>query len=250
MKIKVFGTLADLGAAAAEQAAGIISKAIEQKGRARIILSTGASQFPFFDALAGYPIDWARVEVFHLDEYIGIDDQHKASFRRYLKERFESVLKPGKMHYVSGEGDVAAHMAALSVEISSAPVDLGMIGIGENGHLAFNDPPADFDTEEPFIIVNLNESCKAQQVREGWFPSIDDVPPTAITMTISQIMKCEAIISVMPYAVKQNAICDTLRQDISNMHPSTILREHADVTIYLDNNSADKLNADELAKYA
>jgi len=249
MKIRVFDTPALLGAAAAEQAAGIINGAIEKNGTARVVLSTGASQFPFFDALGAYPIDWARVEAFHLDEYIGIDDSHIASFRKYLRERFDSVFQPGKMHYVSGEGDVAADIAALSAEVNSAPIDLGMIGIGENGHLAFNDPPADFDTEAAYHVVYLNETCKAQQVREGWFPTLADVPATAISMTIKQILKCGTIISVVPHAVKANAIREAVRQEVNNMLPATILKEHGDATVYLDGASAAGLAGEELEAF-
>ena len=250
MKIRVFGTLEQLGAAAAAQAAGILNGAIEKNGTARIVLSTGASQFPFFEALAQYPIDWGRVEVFHLDEYIGIDDNHIASFRKYLRERFADVLQPGRMHYVSGEGDVAANIAALSAEVSSAPIDLGMIGIGENGHLAFNDPPADFDTEAVYHVVQLNDACKAQQVREGWFPTPADVPPTAISMTVRQILKCRVIISVVPHAVKAYAVGETVRQAVNNRLPATILKEHGDATLYLDEASAAGLSAEERARFS
>jgi len=250
MRIRVYNTLPALGAAAAEQAAGIINAAIAKSGAARIVLSTGASQFPFFDALAGYPINWARVEAFHLDEYVGIDDQHIASFRKYLRERFDSVFKPGRMHYVSGEGDVAASIAALRAELLRAPIDLGMIGIGENGHLAFNDPPADFETEAAFHVVYLDDACKAQQVREGWFPTPADVPPAAISMSIKQILKCKAIISVVPHAVKVDAVCGTVRQEVNNMLPATILKQHGDVTIYLDSASAAGLTGEELARWA
>ena len=250
MKIRVYGTPKELGAAAALQAAGIINEAIEKNGCARVVLSTGASQFPFFDALAQYPIDWGRVEAFHLDEYIGIDDRHIASFRKYLRERFDSVVHPGKMHYVSGEGDVEANIAALSAELLRAPVDLGMIGVGENGHLAFNDPPADFDTDAPYHIVYLNDTCKAQQVREGWFPTPADVPPTAISMTVRRILQCEAIISVIPYAVKANAVSGLVRQEVNNMLPATILKRHDNATLCLDSDSAAGLNAEELARWA
>jgi len=249
MKIRVYDSTQALGAAAAAQAAGFIEAAIKEKGCARVVLSTGASQFPFFDALKEYPIDWGRVEAFHLDEYIGIDDKHIASFRKYLRERFDSVFAPGRMHYVSGEGDVAANIAALSDEIRRAPIDLGMIGIGENGHLAFNDPPADFETEAVYHVVYLNETCKAQQVREGWFPTPADVPATAISMTIRQILKCGAVICVVPHAVKANAVREAVRQEVNNMLPATILKEHGDTTIYLDGASAAGLEEEELARY-
>jgi len=250
MKIRVFDTPQALGEAAAAQAAGIINGAIVNNGAARIALSTGASQFPFFEALKGFVIDWARVEVFHLDEYIGIDDQHIASFRKYLRERFDSVFSPGAMHYVSGEGDVAANIAALSAQVSAAPIDLGVIGIGENGHLAFNDPPADFETEAVYHVVNLNEACKAQQVREGWFPTPADVPATAISMTVRQILKCKAIVSVVPHAVKANAVCGAVRQGVNNMLPATAFKRHGDVTLYLDAASASELTEEELAQWA
>ncbi|MCL1951458.1 MAG: 6-phosphogluconolactonase [Oscillospiraceae bacterium] len=249
MKIRVFSTPEDLGAAAAEQAAGVINGAIEERGSARIVLSTGASQFPFFDALGTYPIDWARVEAFHLDEYIGLSESHPASFRKYLRERFDSVFRPGKMHYVSGEGDVAANIAALSAEVLKAPIDLGMIGIGENGHLAFNDPPADFDTEAVYHVVTLNEACKAQQVREGWFPTPADVPAAAISMTIRQIMKCKAIISVVPHAVKAYAVREAVRQAVNSMLPATVLKQHGEATLCLDEASAAGLTGEELAAY-
>ena len=249
MIIRVFDTPERLGAAAAEQAAGIINGAIEKNGAARIALSTGASQFPFFEALKAYPIGWGRVEAFHLDEYIGIDDSHIASFRKYLRERFDSVFHPGKMHYVSGEGDVAANIAALSGEIRRAPIDLGVIGIGENGHLAFNDPPADFETGAAYHVVALNEACKAQQVREGWFPSLADVPPTAISMTIKQILKCKSIISVVPHAVKADAVCGAVRQEVNNMLPATAFKTHGGVTLCLDRASAAGLTEEELGAY-
>jgi len=250
MKIRVFGTLPALGAAAAAQAAGILNAAIAENGAARIVLSTGASQFPFFDALAGVPVDWARVEAFHLDEYVGLDDRHVASFRKYLRERFDSVFRPGRMHYVSGEGDAAANIAALSAAVQSAPIDLGVIGIGENGHLAFNDPPADFDTGEAYHVVRLNDACKAQQVREGWFPTPEDVPTTAISMTVKQILQCKAIISVVPHAVKAEAVCGAVRQEVNPMLPATAFKLHGDVTLYLDSASAAGLTGEELARFA
>ena len=250
MKIRVFNTPAQLGRAAAAQAAGIINGAIERSGTARIVLSTGASQFPFFEALKEFPIDWEHVEVFHLYEYIGIDDQHIASFRKYLRERFDSVFQPGTMHYVSGEGDVAANIAALSAGVLRAPIDLGVIGIGENGHLAFNDPPADFETDAVYHVVTLSDTCRAQQVREGWFSSPAEVPPTAISMTIKQILKCKAIISVVPHAVKANAVRETVRQEVNSMLPATALKQHGDVTIYLDEASAEGLTQEELEQWA
>lgn len=243
MKILVFNDAKALGKAAAAHGARIVNQCIAQRGKARIVLSTGASQFELFHALAEESIDWSRVEAFHLDEYIGIPQTHNASFRKYLKERFADVLHPGRMHFVTTEGDIAATLARLSAELTEEPVDLGFIGIGENGHIAFNDPPADFNAEEPYIVVSLNDACKAQQVREGWFKTIEEVPRRAVSMSVSGIMRCGSIISCVPGAVKAGAVLDTLTRDVSPLVPATKLREHGDVTVYLDEASAALLTA-------
>lgn len=238
MKVKVLETSAALGAEAATHAADLIRKAIAEKGKARIVLSTGASQFEFFQAFVREKIEWGKVEMFHLDEYVNLPQTHIASFRKYLKERFADVVSVGRTCYVNGEGDVRANIEALTAEIRKEPIDVSLIGIGENCHIAFNDPPADFDTREAFIVVDLDEACKKQQVGEGWFATIDDVPKQAITMTVHQIMQAKTIISCVPRGVKANAIKQTLESELNNRVPSTMLKQHADWTLYLDRESA------------
>lgn len=250
MKIKVSQDAAELGKAAAKHASDVINACIAKNGRARIVLSTGASQFELFKALAQEAIDWSRVDAFHLDEYIGLPAGHKASFSKYLKERFVDVVKPGSMHYVSAEGDIAAELEKLSKDLTSKPVDVGFIGIGENAHLAFNDPPADFNVTDPYIVVTLNETCKAQQVREGWFENNEAVPKQAISMSIDRIMRCKEIISCVPGAVKAQAIHNMLTNSVTSDVPATKLKEHANVTVYLDKASAGLLSEELLAQYS
>ena len=234
MKIIIEKTDVKMGELAAKQVICRLTKAIEQQGKARLLLSTGASQFQMFDALVKIPFDWSRVEMFHLDEYVGLPITHIASFRKYLTERFVNIVHPGSVNFVNGEGDIKANIADLSAKISESPIDVGLIGIGENGHIAFNDPPADFETEEPYIVVNLNDRCKMQQVGEGWFATPADVPPQAISMSVRQIMKCRTIITVAPHAVKAEALRNTLIQDVNNIVPATIMKTHPDFTLYTD----------------
>ena len=238
MRINVFDNSAELGQVAAKYCAEIINEAITRKGKARIVLSTGASQFDTIQALIETNVDWSKVEMFHLDEYIGLPESHPASFRKYLKERFLSKVNIAKAYLVDGEDDPQKVIAHLAAEIRKEPIDLGVIGIGENAHIAFNDPPADFGTEEAYICVTLNDTCKQQQVREGWFATIDDVPQLAISMSVHQIMQCQRIISCVPYAVKAKAIKDTLESPLTNMVPATMLRKHPDWSLFLDKDSA------------
>ena len=241
MEIKIFETPVELGQMAAAQSAEIINKAIANKGKARIALSTGASQFETINALTKMEIDWSKVEMFHLDEYIGLPESHPASFRKYLKERFLSKVNIKQAYLVDGEDDPQKVIAYLTTEIQKEPIDLGVIGIGENAHIAFNDPPADFDVREAYICVTLDEACKQQQVREGWFVTIDDVPKQAISMTVYQIMQCRKIVTCVPYAVKAKAIKDTIENQLTNMVPATMLKGHPDWTLYLDKDSASLL---------
>ena len=243
MKIRVLENSIELGKAAAEYCAGIINEAISQKGKARIVLSTGASQFDTIKALIDKNISWDKVEMFHLDEYIGLPESHPASFRKYLKERFLVNVNIMKSWLIDGEDDPQKIIAQLTDEIRKEPIDLGLIGIGENAHIAFNDPPANFDTKEAFICVDLNDTCKQQQVREGWFPTNDDVPKQAISMSVYQIMQCRHIVSCVPHLVKAQAIKDTLETPLTNMVPATMLKEHADVVVFLDKNSASMIDA-------
>lgn len=239
MNIKIFDDKIALGEAAAEQAANAIRQAIAANGHARIIAATGASQFEFLAALITAPdIDWAKVEMFHLDEYVGMSIAHPASFRKYLLERFIQPTGIVQYHLLDGEADVAAVCAQTGAAISSAPIDVAFVGIGENGHLAFNDPPADFVTETPYLVVNLDEACRRQQLGEGWFPTLDDVPKQAISMSIQQILKAREIICVVPDARKAAAVKACLAGEISPLAPASILQSHANTTVYLDRESA------------
>lgn len=249
MRVIVLENKEDIGREAAIRAAEIINGCIREKGKARLVLSTGASQFELFNALTRQKIDWSRVEAFHLDEYIDLPMEHVASFRKYLKERFVDVVKPGIMHYMQADGS-AGWLEALELDLLAEPIDLGFIGIGENAHIAFNDPPADFVTTQPYITVTLERSCKEQQVREGWFATVDDVPKQAITMSVHRIMQCRRIISCVPGAVKARAAYATLTRSVTKLVPATILQEHPDTTIYLDRDSASLLDKKTLAKYA
>ena len=242
MTIKVFSSKATLAQAAADHAAAIIRDAISAHGEARIIAATGASQFDFLDVLTKITdIDWDRVEMFHLDEYVGITDQAPASFCRYLRERLIDKVGLKKYHLLDGTQAPAAVIERVSEEIRKASIDIAFVGVGENGHLAFNDPPADFDTEEAYIVVNLDEACRKQQLGEGWFPTLADVPRQAISMTIKQIMKAEQILCIAPDARKANAIKACFSGEVSPMAPASILQRHQNATIYLDKESASLL---------
>lgn len=229
-----------MGAAAAVRAAGFLRQAITERGDANLILATGASQFEMLEHLIALDVNWSRVTVFHLDEYIGLPITHPASFRKYLKERFEDKV-PGlrQFYYVKGDApDPQAECRRLGTLISSLKIDAACIGIGENGHLAFNDPPADFDTEEPFIIVNLNDACRRQQVGEGWFATLEAVPTQAISMSIRQIMKSAAIICSVPDARKAAAVKNTVEGSVTNLAPASILQTHTQCWLYLDEPAA------------
>jgi len=239
MKIFVGKDADELGRAASELAAKKINEAIAKNGEARIVLSTGASQFETLGYLVKEDVDWSRVTMFHLDEYVGLPESHPASFRKYLKERFVSIVHPKAAYFVNGEGDVAANIAKVTGELRSAPIDLALIGIGENAHIAFNDPPADFDTRDAYIVVNLDPRCRKQQVGEGWFKTVDDVPSQAISMTIWQMMQAKSVISSVPGERKAVAIRDTLSAPaVTNMVPATKLFDHADWNLFLDRGSA------------
>jgi len=244
MLLRVFADKVSLSRAAAEQAADSIRRAITERDRARIIAATGASQFEFLDALTKVPgIDWVRVEAFHLDEYVGLPVTHPASFRKFLTERL--VSKTGIVNFHGIEGD-AADPAAVAREVgkqlASAPIEIAFLGIGENGHIAFNDPPADFTTEDPYIIVNLDEPCLRQQVGEGWFADISQVPRRAISMSPRQILKATEIVVVVPDKRKAQAVKACLEGEITPMAPASILRRHSNATIYLDTDSASLLS--------
>jgi glucosamine-6-phosphate deaminase len=239
VQIKVLEDKISLGQAAAEQASSSLRKAIRDLGQARIVAATGASQFEFLDALTAMPdIDWSLVEMFHLDEYVGLPVTHPASFRKYLLERFINRVGITRYHLLD-PGDNPQDMAKrIGKELNSAPVDVSFVGIGENGHLAFNDPPADFETTEPYLIVNLNDACRQQQVNEGWFGNASEVPRQAISMSVHQILQAKEIIAVVPDGRKAQAVKACFEGPITPLAPASILRNHPNTTIYLDANSA------------
>ncbi|HKA19820.1 MAG TPA: glucosamine-6-phosphate deaminase [Blastocatellia bacterium] len=243
MKIEVFDDKASLSKAAAFQAATAIRRAITQKGTARIIAATGASQVEFLAALTSIPgLDWPRVEMFHLDEYIGISSEHPASFRKYLLERLIQKTGIEKYHLLDGDADPTEVCIEVGRALIPAPVDVAFVGIGENGHLAFNDPPADFETDDPYLIVALDEVCRSQQVKEGWFSSLSEVPEKAISMSVRQILKSSEIICVVPDARKAQAVKLCFGGETSPMAPGSILRNHPNTTVFLDRDSARLLN--------
>lgn len=241
MQINIFETPAESGRQAALASQKILLETIEKQGSARIVLSTGASQFEFFEHFVRLDIPWDKIEMFHLDEYIGLPQSHPASFRKYLKERFLAFAPVKAAHLVNGEADLQEELKHLNEEISKAPIDLALIGIGENAHIAFNDPPADFYNEDPYTCLNLDDTCKKQQVREGWFATIDDVPKQAITMTVKQILKSRNIITVAPHQAKATAIYNTLNREIDPKYPATILKTHSNWSLYLDKHSASQI---------
>lgn len=250
MIIKIFPSKAALALEAANQAAATIREAISQRGEARIIAATGASQFEFLDELTKQTnIDWKKVEMFHLDEYVGLSDQAPASFCKYLRERLIDKVGLEKYHLLDGTQPPAAVIERVSAEIRKAPIDIAFAGVGENGHLAFNDPPADFDTEDAYIVANLDEACRRQQLGEGWFPTLADVPKQALSMSVKQLMKAKQILVIAPDARKANAIKACFDGEVSNLAPASILQRHADTTIYLDKESAALLSPAAVQAY-
>ncbi len=244
MKVIISENPVELGKVSAAAAAEGIIKAIQEKGQANIILATGASQFETLKNLINNKeIDWSKVVMFHLDEYIGLPESHPASFRKYLKERFLQQVSQLKASYlVNGENEPDAECARLNKIILEHPIDVALVGIGENGHLAFNDPPADFDIEDPYIIVNLDTKCRLQQFNEGWFETLDLVPERAISMSIKQICKSKLIICSVPDARKAEAVRDTIENEVSNLYPASVLQDHANCFCYLDKSSASLLS--------
>jgi glucosamine-6-phosphate deaminase len=243
MNIQITEDAKALGKKAGADAAQAIREALASTGKANIILATGTSQFETLKQLISEDIDWSKVVMFHLDEYIDLPVTHPASFRKYLQEKFIANVSPLKAaNLVNGEADPEEECSRLGKLISAHPIDVALVGIGENGHLAFNDPPADFTTERPYIIVNLDEPCRRQQLGEGWFKSLDEVPPRAISMSVKQIMKSKIIICSVPDSRKALAVKNSVEQKISNLYPASILQSHTDCRLYLDKNSAAQLS--------
>jgi len=251
MTINVFSSKAAMAQAAAEAAAATIREAISKRGQARIIAATGASQFDFLEALTQVPgIEWDKVEMFHLDEYVGISDQAPASFCKYLRERLIDKVGIQKYHLLDGTQDPSTVIAHVTAEIRKAPIDIAFVGVGENGHLAFNDPPADFDTDEAYIVVNLVEDCRRQQMGEGWFSTLADVPKQAISMTMRQMMKANQILCVAPDARKAKAVKACFDGEVSPMVPASLLQRHPNAAIYLDKDSAALLPSARVITFA
>jgi glucosamine-6-phosphate deaminase len=243
MELLIYPTKEAAAQAAADKAAEILKAAIARKGQATFVAATGASQFEFLAALTAIPgIDWGKTTMFHMDEYIGLPEGHPASFHRYLYARLIDIVHPGTVHLVQGNtGDPQAECDRINKLIAQHEIDVTFAGIGENGHLAFNDPPADFDTTDPFIVVNLDEACRRQQLGEGWFKSFDEIPAQAISISIQQIMKSKAVICTVPDRRKAQAVHDCFTGEITPDHPSSILRQHEHAYIYLDAQSASLL---------
>ena len=239
MQIHVEKDAQRMGAAAASQIAKRLRDAIEQNGEARLLLSTGASQFETLEALCREEVEWSRVTAFHLDEYLGIPTTHPASFCRYMRERFASRVPIREMVYVDTTGDAQTKIQQLTQRLREKAIDVGVIGIGENGHIAFNDPPANFESKAAYHIVRLDDACKKQQVGEGWFASPADVPECAVSMTPCQIMQCRSIVSPVPGLRKARAICAMMNaKERTETIPATLLKEHPDFALYLDEESA------------
>ena len=244
MKRSIHETKQEMGAAAAVAAAQAVYEAIEDRGQANIILATGTSQMDMLrNLVASDEVDWAKVTMFHLDEYMALGANHPASFRRYLKEQFVDKVKSLKaVHFINGDADdPQQECQRIGSLIATHPIDVAMIGIGENGHLAFNDPPADFETEEPFIIVELDERCRRQQLGEGWFETLEKVPGRAISMSIRQTMKSACLIVTVPDKRKAEAVKDALEGQVTSMCPASILQRHNDCKIFMDAEAASLL---------
>lgn len=231
----------EMGAKAAKFVSGKLNNAIKTNGEARMVVSTGASQFELFNCLIKEEIDWGKTEVFHLDEYIGLPAEHPASFRKYLNDRFIRFVNVKMFHSIDVEGDIDIKIAELSASLRKKPIDIGLIGIGVNGHIAFNDPPADFNSREAYFVVSLDNQCKMQQVNEGWFPSPEAVPARAVSMTPWQITQCGTIVSFVPYKVKANAVKNTLTSEVVETVPATLLKRHIDFHMYIDADSASEI---------
>lgn len=234
-----------LGAAAAREGAAAVSAAIAEKGQAVVVLATGASQLRMLADLIQADINWSKVMVFHLDEYVGLGLDHPASFRRYLQERFVNKVT-GLKEFVAVDGDandIDAEIGRLNRRLGAETVDVCFAGIGENCHLAFNDPPADFDVEDPYILVELDEACRRQQLGEGWFSTLDDVPRRAVSMTVRQIMKSQQIVLSVPDERKAAAVVRAVEASVSPEAPASILQRHPAASLHLDRASASLLAA-------
>lgn len=249
--LRIYPDRPTAAAAAAHHAATLIRTAIAQRGDARIIAATGASQIEFVAALVAAPdLDWSRVEMYHLDEYVGLSIDHPASFRRYLLDRLIEPTGITRYHLLDGETDPAATCREVGASLQSAPIDVAFAGIGENGHVAFNDPPADFTTTAPYLVVDLDEGCRRQQLGEGWFPTLDDVPHQAITLSVQQLLRVNQVITLVPDARKAAAARACLEGPVGPEAPASILRQHPGNHFYFDREAAALLSPAFLAHHA
>ena len=244
-RIQVYPSRASLGAAAAERAAALITRAIEEHGRARVIAATGNSQLPLVEALVAQPVDWKSVELFHMDEYAGMSAQHPASFRLWIRTRLAEKVHPLKTHYLEGDAvDLEAEIARYSRLLLEAPVHLAFVGFGENGHIAFNDPPvADFRDPATVKKVSLDEPCRKQQAGEGHFPDLASVPTEAVTITCTGLFRANAWVCCVPERRKAEAVRNALEGPISEACPASLVRRHPNASVFLDAESASLLHA-------
>jgi len=243
LRVEIFGKKEDMGQDSASFVAGKLNQAIKDKGYANLILGTGASQYPLLEVLLKKELDWTKINLFHLDEYIGLSDQHPASFRKFLKERIADKVNPKNVYYIKGDADdIDAEIRRYEKLLKDNPVDVACIGIGENGHIAFNDPAvADFNDPEYLKVVEMDEACRKQQVGEGWFPTINHVPGKAVTLTITAIMNCKVLCCTVPDERKSEAVYNTLSGGISTSCPASILRKHDNAVLFLDSFAAIKI---------
>ena len=243
MKIEIENNIASMSRQAAHLAAESLRKALRDRSEANLILATGASQLEMLGELVQSEIDWRRVTCFHLDEYVGLPETHPASFRRYLKEKFcDCIDGPKEFYWVNADrDDPMAECRRLGELIREHPIDVACVGIGENGHLAFNDPPADFETDEPYLVVELDEACRRQQSGEGWFATLDDVPSRAISMSIQQIMKSSTIVCTVPDERKAAAVAAAVEGPVTPDVPASILQQHPQATLFVDQAAASRL---------
>lgn len=243
MNTRIFETKEEMGRVAAATGAQRLYEALQESDSAALIVATGASQFEMLDSLRQTALDWSSITGFHLDEYIGLSIEHPASFRKYLKERFVDLLPQPleAFHYLDGEGDPVAECGRVGEILSRTTIDVAFVGIGENGHLAFNDPPADFDTNEPYLVVELDDACRNQQLGEGWFPDFESVPNQAISMSIQQILKSRTIICTVPDGRKAEAVRNAIQGPVTPEVPASILQTHPDCHMFLDSAAASLL---------
>lgn len=244
MDVRIYRNVEEMATAAAELAARKLLQCIAEKERVSFMAATGVSQLAFISALTRHSeVDWHKTTMFHLDEYVGLPETHTASFRNYLREHLVNIVHPGQTHFIDGNAsDLVGECTRLTKLVSEHGLDVAFVGIGENGHLGFNDPPADFDTQKIFEIVQLTETCRAQQVHEGWFPNIEDVPREAVTITIPGIMRAESIICNVPESRKAVAVKNAIAGSITPMCPASILKKHSDAMIFLDRDSSSMLD--------